>query len=631
MPTLTTPTIWTEKVRNAWSLPRPITVSEWANKHRILDPMISGESGQWRTSRTPYLQGVMDAFTDPLVEEITIEASTQVGKTESLFNMLGYCIDEDPGPAMVVFPREPDAKTVSKRRVMPMIRLSPTLRRHITLNSDDFTKMELALDNMIVYFAGANSPAALSQKSIRYLFFDETDKYPKFSGEEADPIELARERTRVYWNRKIIKCSTPTVQTGYIHREYESSDQRSYYVPCPHCHGSQTLEFGQIKIPKGERDPDLIKIKRLAWYECVYCKKKITDVMKPKMLQAGIWLPEYIKPSPKGKLPQKMDIKPTSHAGFHLNALYSPWLTFSEIMAKFLKSKDRIELLMNFVNSWLAQIWQDKTEETKPNQLRRLCSDYRMGVVPDGGIVLTAGVDVQKAYFVVTVRAWGAYPRSWLIWQEVVSKWDDVIEIMMGTDYPSALQNVQPFRVRLACIDTGYNTSEVYDVCRQRELRQVFRPIKGLDQLSGIPYKMSTIDKYPGSGKRIQGGLQLWLLDTTYFKDKVSSWVHADKQVWHLPRNIDDRYVRWFCGEHKVLKRDKRRGRVHEVWEQKTASTQAHFWDTEIYSVAAAEMLYIFNLKDEDKPQPVTQQPGADKPDKPSWVGRRSGWIRRNG
>lgn len=207
-----------------------LSVSQWADQFRILDPLTSSEPGQWRTDRTPYLRGVMDAFTNPLVERITLMFSTQVGKTESFYNMLGYAIDQDPGPALIVMPREPDCKTVSKRRIIPMLRLSPALQKHISNIGDDTAQMEIALNRMIIYFAGANSPAALSGKPVRYLFLDETGKYPKFSGEEADPVKLATERTRTFWNRKIVDCSTPTIADCYVNREYEKSDRRKYYV-----------------------------------------------------------------------------------------------------------------------------------------------------------------------------------------------------------------------------------------------------------------------------------------------------------------------------------------------------------------------------------------------------------------
>ncbi len=622
------PKIWTEQVQRAWTLPEELSVSEWADRFRVLDSMTSAESGQWRTERTPYLKGIMDAFINPLVEKITIKASTQVGKTESMYNMIGYAIDQDPGPALIVMPREPDAKTVSKRRIVPMIQLSPALSKSITKKEDDLTKLEITLHRMIIYLAGSNSPAALSQKPVRYLFLDETDKYPKFSGEEADPVKLATERTRTFWNRKIVSCSTPTTVDGYIHREYEKSDKRIYYIPCPFCGGYQFLDFHQIKVPETERDPERIQQLRLAWYECIYCKAKINDLMKQKMLLLGQWMPEAIKLGSKGTLPEKIDFPQTSHVGFFLNALYSPWLTFSEIIAEFFRSKDRVELLMNFINSWLAEIWQEKIEETNPEKLKRLCLDYNRGIVPDGAIVLTGGVDVQKEYFVVTVRAWGIYPESWLILDEQVDRWEDVIKILFESHYPSLVPGIEPFEVRLSCLDTGYRTSEVYDICR--EYRSLARAIKGKDQLTGVPYKVTDIDKYPKTGHQIPGGLRLWLLDTNYFKDKISRMVHTDQTTpkWHLHSTPSDDYLKWFCGEHKILKRDKKRGTTYEVWQLVSSHAKSHYWDAEVYAMAAAEMLRVFNLREEDKPKPIIiQQENIQEPKTNSWIPKKNKWL----
>jgi phage terminase large subunit GpA-like protein len=625
--------IWTPKIRSAWQLPNELTVSEWADKYRKLDRMVSSEPGQWRTNRTPYLRGIMDAFNNPLIEKITIMSSTQVGKTESWLNMLSYIIDQDPASVLVVMPRELDAKYISKGRVRPMIRLSPELYQHTTRDPDDITRLEIKLDRMYIYFAGANSPAALSSKPVRYLLMDETDKYPKFSGEEADPIKLATERTHNYWNRKIIACSTPTIKDGYIFREYGYSDKRSYYVPCPHCGGYQVLEFEHhVKFPKEERDPERIRQERLAWYECDYCKGRITDLMKQGMLLKGVWIPAAVKLDSKGNLPKKIDFPQVSHAGFHLNALYSPWLTFSAVAAEFLDSHERPELLMNFVNSWLAQIWEEKVEETKPEKLKRLCGSHQKGTVPDGGIVLTGGVDVQKEHFFLTIRAWGVHQESWLVLEEQVQTWEEIEDRLIESSYPSEVPGIAPFKVRLACIDTGYRTDEVYEFCRK--YKQLTRAIKGKDQLTGVPYKVSTIEKFP-NGRTIPGGLLLWLLDTTYFKDKISRLVHTEDapQRWHLFNNPSENYLKWFCGEHKILKRDKKRGQAHEVWQPVSSHAQSHSWDAEIYSAAAAEMLRLFALKEEDKPIPqISADIQHEEEHKhPSWIPQKKGWIRHNG
>ncbi|MDD4980687.1 MAG: phage terminase large subunit family protein [Candidatus Omnitrophica bacterium] len=629
---LATLKLWTPAVRSAWQIPNELTVSQWADKYRKLDPMISAEPGQWRTDRTPYLRGIMDSFNNPLVEKITIMSCTQVGKTESWLNMLAYIIDQDPAPALVVMPREPDAKYISKSRIRPMIEVSPELSKHLTNDSDDITKLEMRLNRMFIYFAGANSPAALSGKPVRYVFRDEVDKYPKFSGEEADPIKLSNERTHTFWNRKSIDCSTPTTKNGYIYREYEHSDKRSYYVPCPYCGGYQVLEFEHhVKFPKEERDPERIRQERLAWYECEYCQGKITDLMKQDMLLKGKWIPAAVKLDVKDQLPDKLDFPQVSHVGFHLNALYSPWLTFSDVTAEFIDSHDRPELLMNFINSWLAQVWEEKAIETKPEKLKILCGDYARGTVPDGAIVLFGGVDMQKDYFIVIIRAWGAYPQSWLILEEKVNDWNEVENILFKTQYPSVIPGIEPFSVRLTCFDTGYRTGEVYNFCRQYPT--LTRAIKGKDQITGVPYKMATIDKYP-DGKHIKGGLKLWFLDTNYFKDKISFFVHTEhaSPTWHLHKEPSEEYFRWFCGEHKIIKRDRKTGRTYEVWEPVSSHAQAHYWDAEVYAMAAAEMMRVFTLKEEDRPKPQTEIINHDPGKKPeSWIGKKPNWIKRNG
>ena len=43
------------KHQTAVEPPPLLTVSEWADKYRMLSGVATSESGQWHTSRTPYL------------------------------------------------------------------------------------------------------------------------------------------------------------------------------------------------------------------------------------------------------------------------------------------------------------------------------------------------------------------------------------------------------------------------------------------------------------------------------------------------------------------------------------------------------------------------------------------------
>ncbi|MDD5449655.1 MAG: phage terminase large subunit family protein [Candidatus Omnitrophica bacterium] len=617
----------------AFQLPQDLTVSQWADKNRVLDSKTSSEPGQWRTDRTPYSRGIMDAFNDPLIEDIVIMASTQVGKTESLYNMIAYIIDQDPGPVLLVMPRESDAKSVSSKRLRPMLELSAVLSSHFTPIGDDITKMEIQLDRMILYFSGANSPAGLAQRPIKYLFLDETDKYPHFSGKEADPIKLSTERTRTFWDRKIVKCSTPTTKEGYIWREYEKSDRCQYYVPCPHCGKYQVLLFrSNVKWPEAERDPEKIREMRLAWYECLYCKGRIIDSMKQKMLLQGRWAPEGCHVNERGEIvgaPPK-----TSKKGFWINALYSPWLSFSEVAAEFLRSQSYPELLMNFVNSWLAELWQETHDQTKPEELKKLCVAYKKGVLPDGVLVLTGGIDVQKDHFYVIIRGWGYEQESWLILAQRFETKQELIEVVFNTYYSFDNPDKQPLGVRLTCVDTGYRTDEVYELCRA--YMDISRAIKGRDRIFSSPLHVSTIDKYPLTGQPIPGGLKLWHLDTSYFKDKVTrlvknSFLDIEEAKWHLYEKIPDEYLNQFCAEHKVLVLDKKTGRTYEEWRPMTPNAPSHFLDCEVYAAAAAEMLRVQDLRRDSGKRIYKSSSGKERDNygRGNWLNKKSNWLRR--
>jgi len=620
------PIIWTENVSKAWDLPERLTVSEWADRCRVLGQE-NAEPGRWNTDRTPYLRGIMDAFNDPNVEDITIMKSTQLGGTEAMLNMLGYIVDQDPGPTLYVMPREPDAKSFSAKRILPMLQLSDALSQHLTKNTDDLSRLELTLSRMTIYLAGANSPAALSSRPIKNLLFDETDKYPTFSGKEADPIELATERTKTFWNRKICKASTPTTESGYINREYQLSDRRQYFVPCPHCGKMQALVWHQVKFPKDVRDPEEILARRLAYYECIKCHGVITDQMKHKMLLNGRWIPEQFQH-------QADDMTKTfpfkNRAGFWINAIYSPWVTFSEMVAKWLKAQGRRELLMNFTNSWLAEPWREHFGINKPDQLRKLAMEYEAGTVPEKAICLTAGVDVQQDHLVATIRAWGYFQESWQILSVRVEHWQDLARLLFINKYPSVNPQVEPFAVALTCLDTGHRTSEAYEFVR--EWFGLVKAIKGHDTLRGIPYKTNNIDKFP-DGRVMPGGLQLYHLDTAYFKDKIYRMVHNTSGGlaggWHLHKDPSEDYLNQFCGEAKVTVEDKKTKRVHEEWRKVSSSAKNNFFDTEVYATAAAEILRVFDLRPEQMNTPRQQERGREKAED-SWINvDTSNWMKR--
>jgi len=619
-------TKWSRAEKKAWRMPAKISVSEWADNNIILGQG-SAEPGQWRTSRTPCLKGVMDAFSDDYVRVITLMFCTQVGKTSAMLNMLAYAVDQDPGPALWVHPDKDLVREFCEERIMPQLRLSPETAKHISTHKDAMTKKGIKLDRMRLYLGWAGSPAVLSSRAVKYVFNDEIDKYPKFSGREASPVKLSTERTKTYWNYKSVRASTPTSIEGSINKDFEKSDKRTFHIPCPYCGKYQQLIFSQVKWPKDERNPEKIIQNQLARYECVKCKKRFTNTEKLRQMQKGVWCPEGCEVNGKGELTG--DLPAATHIGFHLSALYAPWMgvTLSHVAAEFLSSKDDPEDLMNFVNSWLAEPWAEKITETEEDEIKARAGEHLEGEVPDRAIILTAAVDVQKDHFWIAIRAWGLMGESWLVRVCRVESWMDVAAVVLETEYPCQHNPRKTFEVRMANIDSKYRTDEVYAFCKEHSERT--RAIAGRESLRGIPYYRKQIERAPKTGKVIKGGVGLWHIDTTYYKDKLSRLISAEgnAQKWHLFFNPPDWYVSQMTAEHKVVER--KGSAVKHVWRLKTQSRANHSWDLEVYNVAAADMMRLFYLRKggKIKHQPSKPQATSFITADDNWISGTEGWI----
>ena len=301
--------------RAAWAPPEDITVSQWAEKHRVL-PKQSAIPGLWNNRLVPYAVGVMDAFNDPMVERITIMASVQSAKTESAYNMLGYAISQDPAPALVVMPTDKTLKRVNKR-LQDMIMESPELSRYLTGNPDDLQKRLIMLQRMEIHFAtaGQQMPTWRTWRPAISCWMSRT-VIPWKTMEEGSPMERAEARATTYWNRKIIAPCTPTVPEGYINVEFERSDKRRYWVPCPALRRlpGPLLLAGEASgretagVAQAPADPEYIKLERLALYECLYCQAEIDDSDKPGMLARGKWVPEGHPIEQDGSMPPLADL-----------------------------------------------------------------------------------------------------------------------------------------------------------------------------------------------------------------------------------------------------------------------------------------------------------------------------------
>lgn len=560
---------WFPEELEAFKPPERYTVSEWADNFRVLTS-VSAEPGRWRTNRTPYLKEPMDRFTDPLIEKIVLCFGAQLGKTETELNMIGYALDQTSSPTMMVYPTDTIAKFASDKRVQPMIKSVKSISDKFDENSK---LLELDFNNgNYMVLVGANSPSSLSSRSIKYLFFDEIDKYPAFAGKEADPIKLATERTKTFVDKKIVMVSTPTVESGNIWQAFMSANERrQYYVPCPHCGVPQVLKFKQIKWPE-EHNDNADMIRDTAYYECEHCGERIYDKHKMEMLRSGEW---------RAVNESQSKVRSVS---YHLSSIYSPWVTFGDVAYEFKNSKGTPATLMNFINSWLAEPWKSsKTKSTQNMEFTQ--SNYPCGVVPDKAVLLIASVDVQLDHFWWEVRAYAPGVKSYLIDYGQASTWEDLEEIIINREYPSEYGESR--QVMKAGIDSGFRTDEVYQFCSR--FPEVCIPVKGSSNHSTMaaPYTMTSLEK------GVVGGLKLYVLNTDYWKDFIFARMirPADEDgTIHLYKECPQEYSDHLRSEEKQEIRNVKTGAVTVQWKPLTSHPVNHLLDTCTYNAAVADI-----------------------------------------
>ncbi|HZT29424.1 MAG TPA: phage terminase large subunit family protein [Bryobacteraceae bacterium] len=560
-----------------------LTISQWADKYRTLSQRASSEPGQWRTDRTPYLREIMDCLSPTsLIERTVFMKGAQIGGTECGNNWIGYVIHQAPGPMMAVQPTVEMAKRNSKQRVDPLIEESEVLRNLVhDPRSRDSGNTVLAKEfpGGVLVMTGANSAIGLRSMAARYLFLDEVDGYPGDVDGEGDPINLAMARTRTFARRKVFLVSTPKI-TGMsrIEAAFEESDKRYFAVPCPICREFQVLKFPQLRWPKGEAEK--------AVYICEHCGQEIQNHQKQWMLPRGQW-----------RATAKGDGKT---AGFHLSSMYSPvgWFSWGDAAKQFEQAQKNPSLLQVFVNTVLGETWTLLGEAPDWKILYDRREAYKIGLVPRGGIFVTAGADVQRDRIEVEVVAWGRGKESWSIdyrvfegdtarpqvWEKLTGLLNETFTTVSGLELPI---------IQLA-VDSGYATNEVYEWARRQGHRVLV--IKGDSRAPAIIGAASPIEVGP-LGVKLKRGVKVWPVNSGMAKEELYRWLRLERPTdedleqgipfppgyCHFPRYSEE-YFKQITAEQLVAKLVK--GYRKLEWQKMRDRNEA--LDCRVYARAAA-------------------------------------------
>lgn len=572
--------------------PPKLTLSQWAEKYAVLSRETSAQTGRFHAF--PYQIGIMDAITDPTVEMVTVQKSARVGYTKILDHVAGYYIHQDPSPILVVQPRVEDAEDYSVTEIEPMLRDTPVLAEIVgdPKKKDARQKINKRIfrNGASISFVGANSPGGFRRITARIVKFDEVDGYPVMgAGKEGDQIKLGIKRTESFWNRKIILGSTPTVKgESRIEKSYANSDQRKYYVPCPHCGEYQVLEWGGPDTPYGmkwDKDENGVGLPDSVFYACKVTGCVIREADKEDMVERGEW--RATKPF-KG------------HAGFHIWAAYSLFVNASwrNLVAEWLEVKDDPLMRQTFVNLVLGETYEDRGDRAlQEDRLAARCEVWG-AEVPDGVAVVTVGVDTQGDRFECEVVGWGLNEESWSIDFEVIQgdletpdPWNRLDAYLRRIWFRA---DGRGFEVMAVCHDSGgHHTQKVYEFAKARLGRRVWA-VKGESAVGG---KRSPVWPTKTPSRRNKSSFRPVILGVNAAKDSVRSRLHLVEPgagYMHFPVSRDINYFAQLTAERSVRKTSG--GQHYRVWELPNGRANEAL-DCRVYAYAALCGLMHMGLK----------------------------------
>ena len=506
----------------------------------------------------------MDAVSDPAVRHVCVMSAAQIGKTEAILNIIGFHVDQDPAPILVIQPTQHMGQAFSKDRLAPMLRDTARLRGKVKeprARDSGNTTLHKVFPGGHITIAGANSAAGLASRPIRIVLCDEIDRYPPSAGSEGDPVQLAAKRASTFWNAKLVTTSTPTVKGGSrIEADYENSDKREYFVPCPHCKEMQVMRWDLVQWEKDKPET--------AAYFCDKCGAAWTEADRMKAVRQGEW---------------RAGAEFNGVAGFRLSGLYSPWVSLPTAAREFLEAKKQPQTLRVWVNTFLGDTWEDSGEGVDSDVIQAHREPYDASVeLPEGVLLITAGLDVQDDRLEAEIVGWGLSEESWSLSYDIVfgdpgqaevwQRMDDLLQRSFNHPRMGIL------KVAATCVDSGgHFTQEVYKFCKPRLPRRVWA-VKGMGgegrAIMGRPSRNNV------------GKVYLFPIGVDTAKEIIYSRLEiheAGPGYCHFPSTYDDEYFLQLAAEKVVTKYSK--GFPRRVWVKTRRRNEA--LDCRVYAYAA--------------------------------------------
>jgi phage terminase large subunit GpA-like protein len=576
---------------------------------------------------------IVRAIDGPHYKRVVGVMASQMAKTDNMLNAVGRRLDDDPVPILFVGPTKSNLEKVIEPRFNKMVRSCDSLWRKLAKGKRS-TKTNKNISGVSFRLAWAGSATELASQEAGFVIVDERDRMPNDVGGEGDPVSIVEARIATYPDGKSCIFSTPTIgnvneekndTTGLTHwlaadpadvqspiwKLWQEGTRFEWAWPCPDCSEYFIPRFSLLKWPEKCTPQRALKEAKLA---CPRCGVLIGDEHKTEMNARGVYVAPGQKVNPNGTI--EGDVPDNDVASFWVSGLCSPWRTFGQRARSFLEASKSGEptRIQAVVNTAFGELYKVGGEAPAWESVRDLREPYQFGEVPTGVRLITCGVDVQKDRLVYVIRGWGANWESWLIRHgeiygetEYDAVWTELDNLLLAP--------IGNLRIRRMGIDSGYRPgdrfkrpeNQIYLFCR-RHMGLVI-PTKG-HETQDKPYRANKID-LTVRGKVIKKGLQLWHLNSDYFK----SWVHAridwpqdQPGGWHLSQDTTDDYCQQLVAEARAVKPS---GGI--TWVR--LRRENHYLDCEAINVACAHILHIHTLKPIPAPSPATSENAEQTPE----------------
>lgn len=574
-------------VSNTLKLLRPpenINVHEWAAKYRYLSSEESSHPGNFDPDFVPYMKQPCEDLTDPKVETVAFMSGAQAAKTETAINYIGYLIHQRPCNIMIMLPDEKIATDWATTKLQLMFDNNECFKDLVYASKPGqpgSNERRKRFKGGFAYFASANVPNDLRMRSVKIGIADEIDGMTLSSKKDGDPVELLRNRTRTFKDKKLFFLSTPVDdETSRIKKLYESGNMNEYWIPCPHCGDFHKLEFENLIIPRTEKG--IFKTEE-CYLVCPICGCTYDNAQKDKAVKLGKWIPQTNEPTdPKCR-------------SYHINTLYSPVYSIYSIARDWSNAYKVPELKKTFWNTVLGKTWTETYDCPDYVLLKDRAEDYDPStlIVPNGVLIIVAGVDIQKDRIALSIWGYGHGKESWLLYfDEIMGNplepevWEKLDEILLTEfKHPSGA----PLSIEATCIDSNYAASQhmVYEFCRLRNHRRVM-PVRGDSNTWGVMVKRPTAADINVRGQIIKDGIHFWGLGTGSIKEYLYESMKLEVPgpgYMHTFKTARADFWKQVTAEKLKVEKDKRGADV-KTW-IKPSHARNEALDTYGYSLAA--------------------------------------------